>query len=150
VRSPAPELTDVLSDVAPGAALDLACGSARHTIWLAERGWHVTAVDQTIEPELAIALLQNSGIHAVQADLETGEFRIEADAWDLIVCWLYWQPELLPAIAQGVRRGGVIALAGKTSGRFATSLAQYRAALANFTELASGENEIRAFFVARR
>jgi 2-polyprenyl-3-methyl-5-hydroxy-6-metoxy-1,4-benzoquinol methylase len=29
----------------PGRALDLACGEGRHAIWLASRGWQVTAVD---------------------------------------------------------------------------------------------------------
>src|SRR3954466_2691242 len=29
----------------PGRALDLACGEGRNAIWLAERGWTVTAVD---------------------------------------------------------------------------------------------------------
>lgn len=29
----------------PGRALDLACGQGRHALWLAERGWRVTAVD---------------------------------------------------------------------------------------------------------
>jgi SAM-dependent methyltransferase len=29
----------------PGRALDLACGEGRNAVWLAERGWRVTAVD---------------------------------------------------------------------------------------------------------
>jgi len=29
----------------PGRAIDLAAGEGRNAIWLAERGWHVTAVD---------------------------------------------------------------------------------------------------------
>ena len=68
------------------------------------------------------------------------------------MCWLYWQPDLLPAvIALGARAGGVVALAGKTTGRFATSLAQYRAAFPAWTEIAfSGEPVTRAFFIARR
>ncbi len=34
-----------LSDLAPGRALDLAAGEGRNALWLAERGWQVTAVD---------------------------------------------------------------------------------------------------------
>ena len=30
---------------AQGRALDLACGEGRNAIWLAKRGWQVTAVD---------------------------------------------------------------------------------------------------------
>jgi SAM-dependent methyltransferase len=134
-------LTEALSDLGPGRALDLACGSGRHSLWLAERGWDVTAVD--IETPIDLP-------HFVKADLERHEYAIEPDAWDLIVCWLYWQPDLLPEIARGVRSGGVVAMAGKTTGRFATSLAQFREAFRGWTEIASGENEVRAFFVGRR
>ena len=34
-----------LSGLPPGRALDLAAGHGRHTVWLAEHGWQVTAVD---------------------------------------------------------------------------------------------------------
>ncbi len=34
-----------LAGLAPGRAIDLAAGEGRNTIWLAERGWRVTAVD---------------------------------------------------------------------------------------------------------
>ena len=139
---PAPELTRVLDSVSPGRALDLACGSGRHARWLAARGWDVTAVDVNIE---AIP-----GVRGVQADLELRQFVIEPNAWDLIVCWLYWQSDLLPDIAAGVRPGGIVALAGKTSGRFATSLAQFRAAFPEWKELATGEDAIRAFLIVRR
>ena len=33
------------ADLDPGRALDLACGEGRNAIWLAQRGWRVTAVD---------------------------------------------------------------------------------------------------------
>jgi hypothetical protein len=86
----------------------------------------------------------------MQADLERHEYAIAANSWDLIVCWLYWQPDLLPEIAAGVRDGGVVALAGKTSGRFATSLSNYRDAFTGWNEIASDQNEARAFFIARK
>src|SRR5262249_51809762 len=34
-----------LSELPTGRALDLACGEGRNAIWLAQRGWQVTAVD---------------------------------------------------------------------------------------------------------
>ena len=34
-----------LADLPPGRAVDLAAGEGRNSIWLAERGWQVTAVD---------------------------------------------------------------------------------------------------------
>lgn len=135
-------LTSVLGSLKPGKALDLAAGKGRHSIWLAERGWNVTAVD--------IEIGEISGVQAIRADLEKREYRIEPDAWDLIVCWLYWQPDLLPEIARGVRRGGTVALAGKTSGRFATSLAKFREAFPGWKETASGERESICFLIATK
>ena len=34
-----------LAELPPGRAVDLACGEGRNAIWLAERGWKVTALD---------------------------------------------------------------------------------------------------------
>jgi SAM-dependent methyltransferase len=33
------------TDLTPGRALDLGCGEGADAIWLARRGWHVTAID---------------------------------------------------------------------------------------------------------
>ena len=38
-------IEELLRDVPPGAAVDLAAGEGRHALWLASRGWDVTAVD---------------------------------------------------------------------------------------------------------
>lgn len=35
----------IVADLAPGTAIDLACGEGRNALWLAQRGWQVTAVD---------------------------------------------------------------------------------------------------------
>jgi len=142
VKLPDDALAGALAAIPPGKALDLAAGKGRHSVWLAERGWDVTAVD--------VEISELPGIHTIRADLENHEYRVMPDAWDLIVCWLYWQADLLPEIAAGVRSGGVVALAGKTSGRFVTSLANYRNAFRGWMEIASGEDESRAFFIARK
>ena len=38
-------VAEVCADLAPGRALDLAAGEGRNAIWLAQRGWTVTATD---------------------------------------------------------------------------------------------------------
>ncbi|MGY1706168.1 class I SAM-dependent methyltransferase [Geodermatophilus sp. SYSU D00697] len=45
--SPGPNalVAELLGDVPAGAAVDLAAGEGRHALWLAGRGWRVTAVD---------------------------------------------------------------------------------------------------------
>lgn len=38
-------VAELLADLPPGDAVDLAAGEGRHALWLAGRGWRVTAVD---------------------------------------------------------------------------------------------------------
>jgi SAM-dependent methyltransferase len=38
-------VAQLLADVPPGTAVDLAAGEGRHALWLASLGWDVTAVD---------------------------------------------------------------------------------------------------------
>jgi SAM-dependent methyltransferase len=38
-------LVEEVSELAPGSALDVGCGEGADAIWLAERGWRVTAAD---------------------------------------------------------------------------------------------------------
>ncbi|TFV65314.1 UNVERIFIED_ORG: class I SAM-dependent methyltransferase [Bacillus sp. AZ43] len=38
-------VAELLADLEPGDAVDLAAGEGRHALWLAARGWRVTAVD---------------------------------------------------------------------------------------------------------
>jgi SAM-dependent methyltransferase len=44
-REPNQFVAAELADLPPGRALDLACGEGRNAIWLADRGWRVTALD---------------------------------------------------------------------------------------------------------
>ena len=50
-----------LADLRPGRALDVACGEGRNALWLAARGWRVTAVDFS-----AVALDKGRALQARQ------------------------------------------------------------------------------------
>ncbi|ONK16076.1 class I SAM-dependent methyltransferase [Streptomyces sp. MP131-18] len=42
---PNARLVELVTDLPPGDVLDLGCGDGGDSLWLARRGWHVTAVD---------------------------------------------------------------------------------------------------------
>jgi 2-polyprenyl-3-methyl-5-hydroxy-6-metoxy-1,4-benzoquinol methylase len=42
---PNPQLVAEASDLPPGRALDMGCGEGADALWLAARGWTVTAID---------------------------------------------------------------------------------------------------------
>jgi SAM-dependent methyltransferase len=109
--APNPLLADTAEKLSPGTALDLACGAGRNSIWLAERGWRVTAVDGA---ETALDLLhKRAAQHGITiethiADLEKDEFRIAPDSWDLIVMCFYLQKSLFEPCKRGVKAGGIV------------------------------------------
>jgi len=97
--------------LAPGTALDLACGAGRNALWLAERGWNVTAVDgssEAIEICGGRAVERGLKIEASVADLEKGEFEIEPSRWDLIAICYYLQRNLFEPAKRGVKPGGIL------------------------------------------
>ena len=100
--------------LAPGRALDLACGAGRHSIYLAGKGWRVTAVDNSqVGIEVACHRAHKSGvmIETVVADLERGEFEIDSTAYDLICVFYYLQRDLFAGIKDGLRGKGVFVAA---------------------------------------
>ncbi len=104
-------LVDRFVPKAPGTALDLACGAGRNALYLAERGWRVTAVDGSpVAIGILTARAREKGIHvdARVADLERGEFAIQPDAYDLICDCYYLQRDLIPVMKSAVRAGGTI------------------------------------------
>src|SRR6185437_450500 len=89
-------------------ALDLACGTGRNALWLAGRGWEVTAVDGSA---VAIDILRRrapSNVRTQVADLERGAYRIEPAAWDLILICHYLQRDLFEPATQGLKPGGIV------------------------------------------
>jgi SAM-dependent methyltransferase len=69
-------VAEVLDTVPPGRALDLATGEGRNAIWLAERGWRVTAVDFSragLEKARVLAAARDASVEWVEADVRSYE-----------------------------------------------------------------------------
>lgn len=114
IKEPMPLLVRAVGQWPLGRALDLACGAGRHAIFLAERGWQVTAVDASeVGIKLAKEAAQTRGVQVDWrvADLESGHFEIEAEAYDLIIVFYYLQRNLFSQIRAGVGAGGHVVAA---------------------------------------
>ena len=104
-------LVETLEKLAPGIAIDLASGAGRNAIYMAERGWTVTAVDGS---ERAIQLLdQRAAAHGVKvktyvSDLTTSDFVMPPDTFNLVLIAYYLQRDLFAKVKAAVRPGGVV------------------------------------------
>lgn len=102
----------------PGRALDLACGEGRSAVWLAERGWQVTAVDYSgvaLEKARRIAERRGVAVDWVLADLL--DYEPEARAFGLVlILYLHVlgdeRRRILARAAAAVAPGGTLLLVG--------------------------------------
>ena len=103
-----------------GKVLCLAEGEGRNAIFLAEKGFDVTAVDQSkVGLEKAAELAKSRGveINTIQADL--AEFEIEENVWDAVVSiWAHVPSEIRRKlhlqVMKGLKKGGAILLEAYT------------------------------------
>lgn len=94
-----------------GMALDIACGQGRNALFLAARGFMVTAVDfSSVALEQARRHAGEEARHVFwrQADLE--QIRLPAAAYELAISFNYLQRSLIPQIKQAVKVGGHVVL----------------------------------------
>jgi len=117
---PNPSLVAEVADLAPGSALDLGCGQGGDAIWLASRGWSVTAAD------ISTAALSTAARNAAAAGLADAiawerhdlAVSVPGGAFDLVaVAYLHSPVELdrtriLRAAAEAVAPGGTLVVVG--------------------------------------
>lgn len=94
----------------PGVALDLAGGTGRHALFLAEGGWRVTLMDiSQVAIDRARAAAAERGVSGV--DFVVGDARaldFGRSRYDLVVVTFYLERELFPKIAAVLRPGGLV------------------------------------------
>jgi SAM-dependent methyltransferase len=119
---PNPQLLAEATDLTPGRALDVGCGEGADAIWLAERGWRVTAVD------IATTALERAAAHAAAAgprvadriDWSHADVRVQPPAegaYDLVSAQYMHLPgqlrrDLFARLAAAVAPGGTLLIVG--------------------------------------
>ena len=87
-RPPNAHLTTEVGDLRPGRALDAGCGHGSDTLWLAARGWQVTAVDFEAAA-LAHARSTAEGVGPDVAEridwVEAARAALDPARWELVV-----------------------------------------------------------------
>ncbi|MBD3823440.1 MAG: methyltransferase domain-containing protein [Epsilonproteobacteria bacterium] len=103
-QEPARVVKEYISHAKVGDALDIACGTGRHTHFLAELGFLVDAVDFS---DYALSKIKNMAtINRIESDLD--RYNIPANRYDLIINTNYLNRRLLPMIVDGLKSGGVV------------------------------------------
>jgi SAM-dependent methyltransferase len=119
---PNTQLVAEAADLPPGTAIDVGCGEGADAVWLAERGWRVTAVD------FAATALERGAAGAAAAGQEVAAridwVRADATRWtpepasfDLVSAQFMHLPTeqrraLFTRLADAVRPGGQLLLVG--------------------------------------
>ena len=92
-----------------GAALDLACGLGRHSLWLASRNWQVCGIDLS---EVAIKKLNHAAFELnVILNLFVGdasEYKFGSARFDLIVLFYHADRNLFPKLVSALNTGGLL------------------------------------------
>jgi len=111
-------LVQEVAGLTPGRALDLGAGEGRNAIWLAERGWRVTAVDFSgvgLQKARGLAEARGVEVNWVEADLRS--YSPARDAFDLVALIYIHLPDeerraVVRRAADAVAAGGTLLVIG--------------------------------------
>lgn len=115
---PDPTLVDEIGAMAPGDALDLGAGDGRNAVWLASRGWRVTAVDfSRVAVERGRALATRLGLELDWREEDLLSWAAPGRAFHLVTLFfIHLPPDERRAVyaraAEAVRPGGTLLVVG--------------------------------------
>jgi len=106
-KEPNPFLKKYIHLLPKGKALDIASGEGRNTVFLAQQGFEVDAVDisgKGLKKTQKLAREQGVKIKTFLVDLD--QYQIEKERYDLIANFYYLKRRLIPRIKKGIKKGG--------------------------------------------
>src|ERR1700731_2082802 len=129
-ETPPSETASIVCELLPllpaGPALDIACGTGRHSLLLAARGQHVSAVDfssaaldvlEARAQDMRARVQRSKSLHEIERPLHGGVDLTQADlertelperCYALILCIQYLQRSHFSQIARALRPDGVL------------------------------------------
>ena len=111
-------LVEELDPLAPGRALDVACGEGRNAVWLAAKGWHVTGVDfSRVGLSKAERLATDRGVQVTWVEADVVEWQPPPASFDAVVVMYLHLPgeqrrRALARAASALAPGGVLLVVG--------------------------------------
>lgn len=136
IQPPDTLLTDNRKLLTGGSALDIAMGSGRNALFLAECGYHVIGVDRSESAsQLAgtTARARGLSLDTVTADILDYDFGTER--FDLIANFYFLERDLTPRIKQALKPGGLLFFETFTSYGISRDDPRYRKFLIDPNEL---------------
>lgn len=91
------------------SVLDIGCGSGREAVYLAKRGWQVTAVDnqtEAIQRLQHLAQFNKVSVNALQKNIIEDEAGFEKSSFDLIIMFRFLHRPLFEKIKDWLKPGG--------------------------------------------
>jgi SAM-dependent methyltransferase len=111
-------VAQVLADMPPGRALDLACGEGRNALWLAEKGWRATAVDfSSVAVAKGRAAAESRGLDVTWIAADLLDYEPERGAYDaVLIAYLHLPPDdmrrVLGKARDALADGGTLLVVG--------------------------------------
>ena len=108
-KEPSLFLKKQICELPRGMALDLAMGTGRNAIFMAENGYVVDGIDSSevaVEKVRSFAQRESLPIHAKQADLTN--YQILENTYDVILNFYFLERSLFPHIMKGLKQGGML------------------------------------------
>lgn len=116
--SPNVFLVEEVAGLPPGRALDLAAGEGRNAVWLAEKGWEVTAVDFSgVAAERTRELAEARGVSVDMVVADVTAWTPPPETFDLVVVLYLHLAEsdrrnVLARAVRALRPGGTVLVVG--------------------------------------
>ncbi|MFJ8578245.1 class I SAM-dependent methyltransferase [Micromonospora sp. NPDC093277] len=111
-------VVESVEGLTPGSALDLAAGEGRNAVWLAERGWRVSAVDfSQVAVERGRELAAHRGVPVEWRVADVTAYRPVPGSYDLVlICYLHLPAEERARVLDSARGalcpGGTLVVVG--------------------------------------